>query len=270
MNTGRRVTSIPDWQLERFRLDELPPQEFEAVRAALEQDPALRQRLDALEASDREILARHTPRELAAAIRGRRAVASSRSTGLLPTRPAFRFAFAALCALVLVEVGIGLAPKWRASDEPADTTRIKGLEPRLVVYRKGTSSDPEQLQPGSAVRQGDVLQIAYQAAGHRHGVIVSVDGRGEVTRHLPVAGNQAAALQPGRLTPLGQAYELDDAPGFERFYLVTADEPFDVETVFAAVKHTDETGPNDVAGGHLELPATFSQFSFLLRKDASR
>ena len=271
MSTERQVAGIPDWQLERFRLDELPSPERETVRAALEQDPVLRRRFEALELSDREILARHAPREIAAAIRGRLTGDSpARSTGPPPRGFTFRFAFAAAFALVLVAAGISLTPSRRPLDEPADTTRIKGLEPRLVLYRKGASSDPEQLQPGSAVRQGDVLQIAYQAAGRRHGVIVSVDGRGEVTRHLPVVGNEAATLQPGKLIPLGQAYELDDAPRFERFYLVTADEPFDVDTVFAAVGHTGKSMPNDVADGHLELPASFSQFSFLLRKDASR
>ena len=47
---------------------------------------------------------------------------------------------------------------------------------------------------------------------------------GCVTRHLPAAGARAAPLSRARPVPLPEAYELDDAPGFERFFLVTADD----------------------------------------------
>jgi hypothetical protein len=33
------------------------------------------------------------------------------------------------------------------------------------------------------------VQLAYQAAGRHFGAIVSIDGRGVVTRHLPAAGH---------------------------------------------------------------------------------
>src|SRR5262249_50397068 len=62
---------VGDWQLERYRLAELPASEQEALRAAIAADDGLRARLAALDESDREILARHPPAVLAAAIRAR-------------------------------------------------------------------------------------------------------------------------------------------------------------------------------------------------------
>src|SRR5690349_3794278 len=62
---------IADWQLERYRLNELPATESDAVRVALEHDESLRLRLDALGRSDRRLLDLHPPRRMASAIRDR-------------------------------------------------------------------------------------------------------------------------------------------------------------------------------------------------------
>jgi hypothetical protein len=64
---------------------------------------------------------------------------------------------------------------------------VKGLTPQVLLYRRAAAG-VERLLPGGVVREHDVLQLAYQAAGRHHGVIVSIDGRGTVTRHLPATG----------------------------------------------------------------------------------
>ena len=92
-----------------------------------------------------------------------------------------------------------------------------------------------------------------------------------MTRHLPKTGAQAAALQAGPPVPLAEAYKLDDAPDFERFYLVTADEPFTVDAVIAAVRRRyDGLAESTPAGDRLDLPESFGQFSLVLRKESSR
>jgi hypothetical protein len=47
-------------------------------------------------------------------------------------------------------------------------------------------------------------------------------------------GGRAASLQQAGVVSLEFAYELDDAPGWERFYFITAAVPFDVDAVMAA------------------------------------
>ena len=51
-----------------------------------------------------------------------------------------------------------------------------------------------------------------------YGAIISVDGRGAFTQHLPLKGEFAVPLV-ARDT-LDFAYELDDAPHWERFYKI--------------------------------------------------
>ncbi len=273
MDEGAR-DDIRNWQLERYLLGELPADEAQAVRDALARDETLRHRLAALERSNTEILAHHPSRVMAAAIRARLAgewpARRERRSWLggFTRRPALATALG-LAALV-ASFGV-LAPVWRATRPPIAPTRVKGLAPHVLLYRQTAPSAVEALSPGSAVRNNDVVQIAYQAAGRRYGVIVSVDGQGIVTRHLPKTGAQAAALQAGPPVPLAEAYKLDDAPDFERFYLVTADEPFTVDAVIAAVRRRyDGLAESTPAGDRLDLPESFGQFSLVLRKESSR
>jgi anti-sigma factor RsiW len=254
---------VPDWQLERFLLGELPPDERERVRRAAEQDTAVGVRLRAIEESDAEILERHSPRAMADRIHARLARVARGRTGAGP-RWTVLAAAASLAALASVA---GLR---HFRQEPAESaeTRVKGLRPQLLLFRKAPAAGVERLVQGSVARDHDLLQVAYQAAGRTHGVIVSVDGRGAVTRHLPVSGTQAEPLQTGATVPLPAAYELDDAPGFERFYLVTADSPFPVVIVEDAVRLHHRGGT--LGSGHLDLPATMDQFTFVLQKEPTR
>jgi hypothetical protein len=252
--------AIGDWQLERYRLGELPAGERDAIRTALATDGDLAQRLARLDRSDGEILARHPPAVISASIRARAAHGDAGR----PRRAGAqgRLALALACGLVLAAAGVLLLPG-RVPDANEDTTRVKGLAPRLFVYRKAPTG-AEELAAGAAAREDDVVQLAYQAAGRHFGAIVSIDGRGVVTRHLPAAGTLASPLKTGPPFALPEAYRLDDAPGFERFYFVTADQPFAVDLVLAAVSHP--VG----AQGRLALPAGLDQYSFALRKETAR
>jgi hypothetical protein len=138
-----------------------------------------------------------------------------------------------------------------------------------MLYRQGLPA-PEPLADGALVRAHDVVQVLYVAAGTRYGVVVSVDGRGAVTVHLPAAGREAAALAPDRPTPLASAYELDDAPAFERFFFVTSGTAFEVETVTGAARRLASGGNPSEGAALLDLPPSFAQSTFVLRKDASR
>ncbi|MGQ0508081.1 MAG: hypothetical protein ACT4TC_22510 [Myxococcaceae bacterium] len=117
---------------------------------------------------------------------------------------------------------------------PRPTERAKGLRPSVSVYRQSPSG-AELLNDGADVREGDLVQLSYAAGEARYGAILSVDGAGNVTQHLPEAGRQAVALGSGAAR-LPSAYRLDAAPSFERFIFVTAEEPFDLQPVVSAVK----------------------------------
>jgi len=129
------------------------------------------------------------------------------------------------------------------------------------VYRKA-SPNPELLGKDVVVHPGDTLQAGYAGAGRRgndkplFGVIASVDARGSVTLHLPEAPGAAVRLEKGK-TVLPAAYELDDSPGFERFVLVTSEQPFPTDHVTSML-----------AAAGSSLPAGLAMVDLTLRKES--
>jgi hypothetical protein len=96
-------------------------------------------------------------------------------------------------------------------------------------------------------------------------VIVSIDARGGVTLHLPPGGERAALLKSGHAL-LDQAYELDDAPGWERFYFVTGETPFAVADVVNAARKVAAPGAPR-APAALPLGRELTQSTFSLQKE---
>ena len=199
------MEKISDLQLEQFALGELSASETRRVQGELDRDQALRDRLSALHESDKAILRDYPPERIIPLItersRTRQAQKGSRSrwvSGAAWALPA--------AAVLLLALSLGvLRPQ----------TRLKGLTPTLSVFMQ-TAAGAQELSAGSSAGQGDRLQLSYTAPGAKYAAIVSVDGRGTVTWHLPAgyaggAGNAPAVTTTGR-TVLPSSYELDDAP----------------------------------------------------------
>jgi hypothetical protein len=144
--------------------------------------------------------------------------------------------------------------------------RLKGLGPALALFRK-TANGSETLADGDVAHEGDVIRIGYRAFGRRYGVIVSLDGRGAVTRHFPERGGTAAALEPQEVVLLAHAYRLDDAPAWERFFFVTADAPFPVAAVEDAARQAAGGAGRTKAPAVLPLSSALGQSTFVLTKE---
>jgi hypothetical protein len=177
-----------------------------------------------------------------------------------------RVVFAAAASLTVVGVGFGVLRLREGSAFAPAETRVKGLRPHLGAFRQ-TPAGVVPLVEGALAREGDLVQLTYQAAGRPFGVILSIDGRGAVTVHHPRDGRQAARLVPGQEVRLSSAYRLDDAPGWERFVLVTAEVPFDVAPVVDAAR---QAASGASATEPLALPSSLEQSSFTLSKDDPR
>jgi hypothetical protein len=151
-----------------------------------------------------------------------------------------------------------------APGQSSEIGRIKGsVAPALAVYRR-TAAGSERLADGDVARGGDLLRLGYASAGRKYGLILSIDGTGTVTLHLPPSGDRAVPLGQGSLVLLNSSYELDDAPRIERFYFVTGERAFDARPIVAAAK---SAGP---APDALSLPAGLDQVTFAIRKEARR
>ncbi len=249
---------VPDVLLEQYRLGELSPDATERLERRLTEDADLRARLEALEQSDAEIRRQYPPEWLAGQIRLR--LGSATSPSARPPRAAWRRWAMPVAVAVTAFGAMVLMPSLVGPPE-----RFKGSGPSLTLYRR-TAEGSEKLTEGDPVRKGDLVRIGYQATGRAYGVILSIDGRGAVTRHLPIEGDAAAALDRGGLVLLDHAYELDDAPRWEAFYFVTSDAPFEVAPVLAAAREAGAraAGPTPPT---LALPADLDQTVFRLRKE---
>jgi hypothetical protein len=236
-----------DWQLEGYHLRELPEADLRRLDARRLEDPQLQARFAALEADNADTLARLPPALVASRVRAR----AARGRRPLPRRVARLAIVAAATALLLVALlpAPGDAPAFRSKGGPAA---------QLLVYRRAADGQAVRLTDGDDVGAGDTLQLAYVAPAGSYGVILSQDGRGQVTLQAP-DGPDAMPLAPGAITPLAFSYELDDAPGKECFVLVSASRPF---RTAGARRAMESTGP----GIMLSLPAGASQTSLCLHR----
>jgi hypothetical protein len=263
----------PDWMLERIALGELPPHELAAARARLAQEPEGLERLARLEADTAATLERHPPARVLAEVERRRRVKAAQASAASEERPSpLRRLLPTLALGVPVAASLALlfiATTREVPGEDARTelsalesTRIKG-DAQLLVHRQGAEG-PERLDASARAKRGDLLQLGYNAGGKRYGAVLSLDGRGTVTLHLPEAPRGSLELKPGAVS-LPHAYELDDAPAFERFVLVTSDQPFDLDAVLTTARALAQD-PAQAARAPLALPAPLSQTSVTVEK----
>lgn len=267
--------TIPDWKLERFLLGELSSEEMRAIESRMASDPDLRRRLEILEASNAEILNEHPPREMTKAILNRARPAGSTPARARTNRPAYRRALvpamaigtAALVFLLVRPAGFDREGGLSVSEVP-DIIRLKGMEPGIFVFKK-TAGEPLRLSDGAGTRAGDVLQLAYVSTERPYGIILSIDGRGVVTLHHPPNDAASQKLELNRRVFLENAYQLDDAPLFERFFFVSSASPLDVRAVRAAAERL-AADPARAERDGLALDPKALQISFTVKKESGR
>jgi hypothetical protein len=224
----------------------------------------------AVATSNRELLAEHGATPTVAAIRQRAARTAAAE------RPARKRSFFLWAAPLVLAGGVAatlvVQPWQRGRVRDVVGAReyigIKGSEPskapRLYVYRHRDDGD-QRLSDGAHASRGDLVQLAYGSHGGGYGVVLSIDGARRVTLHWPERPEgDAPALKAAGETRLPSAYELDDAPAFERFFLVRSQSPFTVATAIEAA-HALATQPS-ARRQPLALPPDFEQISLALDK----
>lgn len=240
-------SDISQLRIEQYVLGELSPAQAAELEATLGTE-VLEQKVAAIRASNADVLARMPPRVFAAAVDQRARVASG---------PQARWWMAAVpVAALLAVVAVGPQLVDQLDPDPGvEITRQKGV-PSLHVYKQAAAG-PEHLDRGDHASPGDVLQLSYAGAGAEFGAVVSIDGNGVVTWHLPRSGSRAVRLKSGTV-PLDHSYELDDAPDYERFVFVTGPTDFDLREVENALYRWD--------GGDLSLDPMLSATVFAVDK----
>jgi hypothetical protein len=259
---SERQKKTPDWMIERLALGELDAATAEAVRAQLRAEGrAPEEAMAAIAASNQQILAAHPAAAVAAEVQRRAQARRSRLAWLV----GMPVALAGVAAVVLTIAFPGPVP--RPAGDDLEPTTIKGpaseAGPRLFVYRHGAGGDTK-LADGAAATRGDLLQLAYAGRAGGWVALLSIDGAGKVTVHWPEKGNTAAPLADAGEFRLPSSYELDDAPAFERFFLVRSDAPFDIAPINTAARAL--AGRPGARTALLPLPLSYQQATLLLEK----
>jgi len=268
-----KETSVPEWLLERYLLDELPRKRRRQLEKALAQNPGLQAKLEELRLEDRRILSAYPPEQVIPQILGRARLARKGAAVSRSRRLAWVAAPAlAMAVFLLVILPPILQRRLGAPGDspPGNYTGVKGggqrplPTPELRLYRRVADTD-QLLHDGATARPGDLLQLAYAAGGETHGVILSIDGAGSISLHFPQHPDGDTTLRARGRVFLADAFELDAAPRFERFFLVTAREPLSAAAILEKARLLAADGSRAMTA-KLDLPAGYGQHSLLLRK----
>lgn len=253
---NQNADRVSDLTLERYHLKELSAPAMARLDERLRDDDELRRRLALLIDDDHQFRANGRLATLDERVRRPRAAPEHQSWTAIPRW--------AVLAGVTTTVLVWLVFPRLTSFTANDAERIKGLEPSLELYRR-VANGSETLAEGTVAHPGDLIRIGYRAAGRQYGVILSIDGRGQVTLHLPGSGEHAAPLGREATVLLDQAFELDDAPRYERFYFVTSNQQFTVAPIVAAARRIAAVGQT---APPLALGAGFEQTVRSLLKES--
>ncbi len=233
--------AIPVRILEEIKNSEVDAKNFYSIYGKENIENALND----LKKSDEEILNTYSVQAMKAAVAGKlEANKNEEETANIFRFPAARFITYAAAAVLLAAIVIPAGLKnSKLSAGKTPTERIKGnvsstiTSPLLKLYRQ-KGHEIQALNDGDFARSGDVIQITYNAGQEEYGVIFSVDGNGSITRHFPENSWKAAALeQRNDETPLDFSYELDNAPDFECFIMVTSKKEFSLEDIESKIKN---------------------------------
>lgn len=225
------VKQISDFKLERYLLGELPEVEMAALRKREAEDELFAARVKMMREEGERFLAENPFSALEDKLEN-------------DQRSVERSLWLRVAAVLVVAFGIfSVVVLNRQTDIVNDTsaasgmdvamadvdngTRIKGMTAGLEVWKKMGDSAVQMVNLGEA-REGDEIQLRYRVPQKCFGMLFSMDGNGTVTMHMG-EGNRAVELEPGKMTTLPFAYKLDDAPKFEKFFLLTSGEMFEFD-----------------------------------------
>lgn len=261
MMTRQHSKSWSDLELEQYLLGEMDDATRRIFTVSLQQDSGLKIRLEKIKQSDADILSQYSPEYMSGQILAKQSKNEISKFRLslvlkpLAVKPGPAFTRLSYALPLLLVAGFAFMFSFQQDSDlmglqgdglqiaEIPVERKKGGEATLRIIRK-TDKGQELISKGDSAVEGDLIQIQYIAAGNIYGLIFSVDGAGAVTPHL-LDGKRAVKLEQGAAISLNHAYELDDAPSFERFFLVTKETSFHwedlkIESQIDAIQHSPD------------------------------
>lgn len=282
------IDQIPDIYIEQYILGELPENLRIEIETLLKDNPVLQERISALLESNVNILSDYPPASIVETIleksdKASGTVIDKKQSGIISTIAGSinnminrissvstaRYTISAASAAIILIVIIFTVPGIRniniISTTQDESVRIKGLDSKLLLYRiKG--GEVKELKNLNTAHSGDIIQAGYIATGnYRHGVILSIDGRGTVTLHFPAENSSGDELVMNKRVLLDKSYELDDSPSFERFFMILSANPINTSEIIAKAKKLAISRENS-ANGSIKPENDSVEFSITIKK----
>ena len=228
------VNKISDFKVERYLLGELSEEEMAAVQKREAEDEIFAARVRAMREENARILAENPLAALESKLDAADTVEDSGKSvyGMWLKVAAALVIMVGIFAIVASNRNVATYERGNASMEVAmaetdNGTRIKGMQASLEVWKKTGDSAVQMVNLGE-VREGDEIQLRYRVPQKCFGMLISMDGNGTITMHMG-EGNKSVELEPGKMTTLPFAYKLDNAPKFEKFFLLTSQNSFEID-----------------------------------------
>ena len=227
------VNKISDFKLERYLLGDLPEGEMQALREREACDEIFAARVREMREQGERFLAENPFEALEAKMDAADEAADGNVISGLWLKVAAALVIAlGVFSMVVLNRNVETYSGESATMEVAmanvdDGTRIKGMSASLEVWKKTGDSAVQMVNLGDA-SEGDEIQLRYRVPQKCFGMLFSMDGNGTVTMHMG-DGNNAIELEPGKMTTLPFAYKLDNAPKFEKFFLLTSQNSFAID-----------------------------------------
>lgn len=264
---------LPQILLERFYLHELSENEELKVKQFIKEHPNENKRLKEIADSNKDFFESYSDFDQLASIKQKYQLKKlEENVSQIPLRKLKKHKLIVsstlLAALLFIAV---LSPSLKKiffdNNMKYPSVRVKGGEPQLFLYRK-KNAEIERLFPEETAKNRDLLQISFNPVGSLYHVILSIDGRKQITLHYPAKDKEEAPLikkSKKQQHFLSYSYELDDAPKFERFILISSKKAFKVKKVLNAVEELIKSGEN-IEKSQLKLPNTLKQYSLVIKK----
>ena len=263
------MNKISDLKLEQWLLGELSTEEAARIQSEVEKDEQLRSRIDAINLQSQELLAQHPPQQFAAELK--------RKMHLLNTQEAYRekqprispMKWRILAGVLAVGVALFVVlPSFSGDPEKGQNRRpapyrSKGETIHLMAHLV-VENQQQQLFDQGLVRAGDRIQLSIKKAKGLSFFVFSIDGHGVISTHYP--REQASKIEESDFFSLPASYRLDNAPNFENFYLVSAQEILDKEDILKKIKEAQKNTDFQTNFRAL-IPAKFTINQISLKKE---
>jgi len=231
----KKVSNI---NLERFLIGELPYHEMEEIRKMAETDNTLKKRIIEIQKSNSDLFKKYNSTDIARQIeiRYKNSIIQKSNNKkdkvkqLFSQKSMYLFPLAASVALMMIFVSPALLTQAEHQNYAQENTlRFKGERSKLYIYIQRKDSI-ELLSADSVVYAGDRLQVAFFSDA-KYGMIFSIDGSGSVTLHYPREEQIFSEIPANNKIKLPYSYELDAAPGFEKFFFLTSEKEIHVAKI---------------------------------------